>query len=998
MNQFHKIGGALAIVAAAAFSTSTVQAADVDFGVMEFGQEYSYGMFQSFSGEITPKTSGVLNILGASNVELWTDAAHTKGHIQPNYVAYNTYTANVVGGTTYYLYSPKEWDPGVLKLTMAGAGEETLKVSAMWPSEDTYFDLASAGAEYLTIEFNLGVTCSAAYDITYKNLSGTYTTSSYSGAASRGKFIDVPVQANLLSLMNNGKIMPNSPFYIVVKDVKSVSGQKLDRADANGNITFSFMIGSAPTTITNVKYPTPFLSYWIPGDENAKLVVNFSKELTRHPNTTVELQYGDVEVDNGYYVERVPFTINGKTLTADLSGVLRTPTTMLPLTKIEKTYMGIRLGNLVDVDGQTVATGAAGAVGSIFYSPSYVMLERANVVCDFTPANGTSLKGKDKVSIWISGLSTLKFDGFKFATESASVVVPIAEATFEADSDNEGEYTVTIPASMKNQSGVTITLNNLKSADGYDHSADIMASYDTMTVLFAEPANGSEMATLAAGTIINVETNYDATYPEMVVVYDITDLQAENPDEAIIKTEAYMERTPAGHYTAEVFGNYKLLQGHQYRVNFTAYENSDALNYGGESLGSSYIIWNGTTTPFQYSPITLLSIEPAEGTRITKADRNFNLKFDGLVTLDATSTFINRGMGMRESFEAITPVNPSEYEGTDYANEWNLTVPESYMAQLSVPLAISFKPIDQDGKVLRGTNGTEENSFFYYTYEIAETFADFDVYFPDHAETANSVATLWASNEIGILPSYQMAANSAYVMNKSRDIVANVVSFIIPINENGDQFSDELNTEVGLVLDKEITTAGAYILYLPENYFNVGSEYNQQNSMEKYWNFEITGVNTGDIPYELELSVPNESTVESLQTIEIVFADYNEISLGSGMIKVWYNSDTRANTLLETLDAQLDDLQWNKATITLNKAYTEFGTYTIEIPEGYFQLGEIGLPSEAFDLTYYVGQTGIEIISADGANEVFDLMGRRVNAANLSNGLYIVNGKKVLVK
>lgn len=87
-------------------------------------------------------------------------------------------------------------------------------------------------------------------------------------------------------------------------------------------------------------------------------------------------------------------------------------------------------------------------------------------------------------------------------------------------------------------------------------------------------------------------------------------------------------------------------------------------------------------------------------------------------------------------------------------------------------------------------------------------------------------------------------------------------------------------------------------------------------------------------------------------------------------------------------------------------ALTESGTYVVTIPEGAFG-DEIycwnqnyGIGSRAVELTYYVtlddSVAGIE--AEEGETVVYNLYGQRINAENLPAGIYIINGKKTIIK
>jgi hypothetical protein len=86
----------------------------------------------------------------------------------------------------------------------------------------------------------------------------------------------------------------------------------------------------------------------------------------------------------------------------------------------------------------------------------------------------------------------------------------------------------------------------------------------------------------------------------------------------------------------------------------------------------------------------------------------------------------------------------------------------------------------------------------------------------------------------------------------------------------------------------------------------------------------------------------------------------------------------------------------NTASLTLS----DYGTYTITIPAGYFVTADGAFTTEKSLSVTLTETTSISEIeqAADSAarSAIYDLQGRRV--ARASKGLYIVNGKKTLVK
>ncbi len=121
----------------------------------------------------------------------------------------------------------------------------------------------------------------------------------------------------------------------------------------------------------------------------------------------------------------------------------------------------------------------------------------------------------------------------------------------------------------------------------------------------------------------------------------------------------------------------------------------------------------------------------------------------------------------------------------------------------------------------------------------------------------------------------------------------------------------------------------------------------------------------------------------------------NEITI-SGVDSEGATIDLSSVTI--TCDASDEDAAAS-CTITFSPAITTYGTYTITIPEDYFWVGDELDSNEATTLTYYVGETtGIKGITlkAGADDKFYNLNGQRVTSPR--NGIYILNGKKVLIK
>ena len=169
--------------------------------------------------------------------------------------------------------------------------------------------------------------------------------------------------------------------------------------------------------------------------------------------------------------------------------------------------------------------------------------------------------------------------------------------------------------------------------------------------------------------------------------------------------------------------------------------------------------------------------------------------------------------------------------------------------------------------------------------------------------------------------------------------------------------------------------------------------------------------------YVMQSVNPEEGEVSELQKFVITLTNaYNPRDFVGGL-------DTSKEIVLKNVagevvakgTASFDDVMYNgELTIELDKTITEAGKYTLVVPEGlaynsmYNQYGidngiedgAIYNPEIVLNYTVVIS-TGVESVEvANGEVEVYNLNGVLVakSLSNLPKGVYVVNGKKVVVK
>ena len=984
----------LAVMAVVCLSASSARA--VDWGVMELNTDYTITGFQPYSGSFTAPETGTLKILNVSGSErvtvIYADADHNEAidgefsgfTASPLYDAYS-----VTKDKTYYLYSDFAWGDGVIRLEMdnSAAGLELSKVS---PEQGSALGI-TGGYPYVDVYFTDkvgGITsCSLSCSGTVIKLAATPV----------NNVLSIGIEAAINQLYAAG-VKGGADITISIDGLKN-SGDVLYNGD--GKLTLQFKLANEPVQLVSSKVPDLFKSYWAPGDPDAVCTFTFSGDLsTTMPADRVSLSFGSPEAEGQeYYAENVAFSVNGPVLTVDLAGVRRTPADMV---SSGTNYNNIILGlhNIISADGQAVYSGGQGSSGSFFYdwAGKYLVYDKGVVIAEFDPANGTSLANATEISVWIQGVKTIKFDGFTLSCDdNGSVIrelVPMSAVTVADEGNDAKTYTFAIPAAIKGKKGVTVSLTNVLGLDGYDHSNDVSASYDTFVITGCDPANGSVLETLASGTKLTVTTNYAELYPELYIVYEIEDLNPDDPMEAIIKSESWLTRQDDGSYAAEVYGNYKLMKNHKYAVRFTAWTSEMDKNYQNDPLGTAEIYWYGATAPFQYSELSLVSISPdPESVRLTPEDNKFVVSFDGSVNIDPKHAFVLTGMGTSQAFESVEPINGShESEGIVYNDQWQLTLDAAFLESWDASLQISIQAYDENGLIVRGNEGTEENTFFLFTYGMASEYREASLS-PAAGSEVTSLKRFTVSYADGIAESYN--GGKAYLMD-----LANRTTFDLTVSMGeGDLTSG--NTEMYLDLEEEITAAGRYLLHIDEGFFNLGSEFTTWKSagIDAEYYIESASIG-GDDDTRIVTPDPDGEKLTELSRISIIYSDYSSAGLGGGKATLAIGNAAAVNLP----DAEFG-VEWNEVVQPLGDTYTANGTYVISFPEGYFLLGDTGdVQSKAFVLTYTIGTAGITDIVADaeGMYNIYNLNGVRVlttdngaDIARLAPGIYIINGKKV---
>lgn len=187
-----------------------------------------------------------------------------------------------------------------------------------------------------------------------------------------------------------------------------------------------------------------------------------------------------------------------------------------------------------------------------------------------------------------------------------------------------------------------------------------------------------------------------------------------------------------------------------------------------------------------------------------------------------------------------------------------------------------------------------------------------------------------------------------------------------------------------------------------ENGLTVVLSNNGSNSLSKvipYVNEPYDGADLPDYIQGTPTVTPAQySVIRELQTVTVTWPE--AVSLVPGM-------DYYANVQLENSAVQPVDVTVAQGSLLIDLTQVVLtdgrftGTATIKVPAGIVQNAD-GDVNDTLTLiyTFAITSTGVESIldSNDGNVEIYNLKGVKVDSKNLTPGVYVINGKKVVVK
>ena len=1022
----------------------TAQAAEQvkNYGAMELDKAYEVNAsYQYVSGYYTATQTGVLTVT-SSNTDIFVpysdEECQTAIPIKrlnanlPNYHVY--YTINVTEGQTIYF-----------RYTGLNSGTNTLSFSTdnsikyTGSSVEAGKTIMCTATSQLSFGFNRTVDCRKVELVVGEESKAiAFNTGSNS--------IYFEVKQVIYNLMKSGKLKEGDKFSFRISGICE-DGNSENLYNTDGVLTIDYICGAKPVSLvsaTNFTTDHKFRSFWPKGDADGIITLTFDGNI-KVGKESVSLTYADNTSGSeasAKYTETPPFTVNGKQLVIDLTDKERTPQTMLENNTIYERML-LSVSHVCDEAGNPVYTEVSGSRGSFTRSMPYG-IETVNANTQITPASGSTLGNTENIEIFVTDYKKFSFTGVKFiytdAKSNAPNTITVAkdQCTETADDDIAGAYSlvVPVPAEVRGQKDIYMSLANLKAADGKDYNALFTAKYNGFTVLdmtyqaSADAApislSGASLDKFIEEAPIVITTNLDEVTGNdslSYVSYEVIDLNPAEGDDPYIVTPTHIERTEGTtNWIGEVVGatDTKFYIGHTYRIVVTGYQQlgKNFNPYRDLVVGTDTLYFTGSQPDYEYSDITLESYTPDDNTINSTDEFKLTLNFDGLVKILPDETGVAGGMG--SNFQPFSKCEAIDAQDEGYASQWVLTMDAETAKGLDTRfIEINIAAIDQDEHRVKGNSGNRETTITVLQFTLNYNGAELTVV-PTQGE-AEEYESLYQFDVTtpNVITMGSVDLSEAHVFNMLNTIDVPVVS-AVPVYEDeltqeimdyiennsyeeavakyGQQATDKAyfatTNTMRLTLEHAITDEGGYTFVIPAEYFNSGEQFDGEVS-KAYEGFFIVKGSSEPIKVNYTTDPANGSTVKSLGEITIVFPDYAEdgVALGNGMIVI-----KKYGTQIDRVDAIPDDIDYNKFSIPVNQ--TEQGIYTIEIPEGYF-VNPDGDNIPAITLEYGINEaTGInnaQVNASAQSQATYTLSGVRVNG-KLPAGVYIKAGKKVIIK
>lgn len=561
-----------------------------------------------------------------------------------------------------------------------------------------------------------------------------------------------------------------------------------------------------------------------------------------------------------------------------------------------------------------------------------------------------------------------------------------------------------------------------------DPNLEAGGSYPQITLISADPADGASIAELGDGSInkISFVTSDDAAVNYIGwELWNVTNPDApewiyqgsENRIDPNRNGGKDDDRWADGLFITIGGSGHKLIKGEKYELKLTfcgigynpatgSYPDPTSIQKSKELETS--LIYNGLTPATEYSPYVYESVAPDPTSYVieTVEQARFTITYSGPVK--PVEFLYHRSQAdtpTAGTFEAL-----GEVDADGYSSIWNFIVDPELAKELASTAHFNISTKDKDGLYVKGNGGYPIDDFTYsLEYECTVGLPDLISVAPEVDATLESLSEIVVSNSENLSMAYSYNGESARILDK----VGNEVRVLgMPEAVEGQP------SQMKWTFDP-ITVSGEYVLIIPQYYFAIGEEFEGTTNKGTYFSYTVEN---GEVPdpvvYDIapaSVTPEDNSTVSEISQIILTFAEptFYPMSVGAPSASLYKVADGVETEVAVSLPAVENDF-WDPTvyTFSFETPVKEDGTYIFKLEKAAFcdlqydeTMAQAGHASDVIAYTFIVvSDPGkVDAIEDASLSDVYTLDGKVVvrNAADvksLPSGLYIINGKKVIVK
>ncbi len=564
-----------------------------------------------------------------------------------------------------------------------------------------------------------------------------------------------------------------------------------------------------------------------------------------------------------------------------------------------------------------------------------------------------------------------------------------------------------------------------------DPNLEAGAEYPQISLISSNPADGASIAELGANSInkITFVTSDDAAVNYIGwQLFNVTDenspvwiyQSSENRIDPNRNGGKNDDRWQDGLFITIGGAGHKLIEGEKYELKLVfcgigynpetgQYPNDIDIEKSKELETS--IFFNGLTPATEYSPYVYESVSPDPNEYVIEKveQARFTITYSGPVKPDE---FIYH-RGTADTTVAGTFASLGEVDADGYSSIWEFTVDPELAKTLAATALFNVSAKDKDGLYVKGNGGYPIDDFLYsLSYECLIGLPDLVSVAPEASATVESLSEIVVSNSENLVMNYSWNA-----MEPAR--ICDL--FGAEIRELGIPEAVEGHPEQMKWTFEPITESGNYVLIVPKWYFSIGEEFEGASNKPAEFLYIVENGSVADpVVYDIvpaSVSPADNSTVAEISEVVLTFTEPTiyPMSVGAPSATISKVVDgVETEVAVSNPAVENDFFEPTVYTFTFAEPVKENGTYIFKVAKAAFcdfeydeSMGQSSHASDVIAYTFIVnnGTVKVEAIESDAASDVFSVDGRVVlrNASaadvkNLPAGLYILNGKKVIVK